>query len=476
MRLIPLLLLLLAPLISARPADFEALLPAGSQLGMIVLSEKGAILTEHQADTLMVPASTVKLITATAAWLSLGESFRYETELLGQTNGGALLSGDLTLKMRGDPTLTRADLFRLFSSLKRQGIEVIQGDLVVDGTVFAGYDRAKGWPWDDLGICFSAPASAYILDHGCADIRLATRGGNVTIEKPAHLPLDIDNQVRFGPTSNACPLEMDRLGSNRYALSGCTERSLPMSIAIDDPKIYLQAVLRQQLLELGITLQGIVRFGPGQGEVIAVHRSAPLTELVRELLHESDNQISDSLLRTLGQKRYGQGRYALGVDAAINSIKPLGLDLSHAELMDGSGLSRYNLVTPRQLADLLMLWQQHPALAGLAEQLPVAGVSGTLTHRPGVQNVKGLLRAKSGSFGQVANLAGLLETPQGEHWVVVQMINGLVGQPAQRRQQLKEFESLWYQCLLSRCIPDLQKPVAAADNANKAQQNSGNSS
>ncbi len=472
MRLISCLLLLLSPLTFAQPADFATLLPAGSQVGLVVMDAKGEVIAEHRADTLMVPASTVKLITATAAWLTLGESFRYETALRGQHGGGPILRGDLTLSMQGDPTLTRADLFRLLGQLKRKGITTINGDLIVDGTVFSGYDRAKGWPWDDLGICFSAPASAYILDHGCADVRLTLRGSKVTLEKPAHLPLDIDNEVRVGPASDRCPLEMARLGANRYALSGCTERSLPLSLAIDDPKSYLQAVLRQQLLELGITLKGLVRFGPGSGAVLAQHRSEPLPGLSRELLHESDHQISDSLLRTIGQHRYGQGRYALGVQASINALKPLGLDLSGAELMDGSGLSRYNLVSPRQLGHLLALWQSHPSLKGLTGMLPVAGVSGTLAHRPGTRDIKGLLRAKTGTFGQVANLAGILETPNGEEWVVVQMVNGLVGQPAQRRQQLAEFEALWYQCLLSRCLPSLQETVASADNPDNQSQRS----
>ncbi|MBY5920376.1 D-alanyl-D-alanine carboxypeptidase/D-alanyl-D-alanine-endopeptidase [Ferrimonas balearica] len=464
MRLISTLLLLLSPLTLAQPADFATLLPQGSQLGLVVMNDQGKVIAEHQADTLMVPASTVKLITATAAWLTLGESFRYETELRGQVNGGAVMRGNLTLTMRGDPTLTRADLFRLIGELRRQGVKVIEGDLIIDGTVFSGYDRAKGWPWDDLGICFSAPASAYILDHGCADVRLTLRGDKVALEKPAHLPLDIDNDVRIGPETEHCPLEMSRLGANRYVLYGCTERSKALSLAIDDPRSYLQAVLRQQLLELGITLKGVVRFGTGEGDVLASHRSAPLPDLIRELLHESDNQISDSLLRTLGQKRYGQGRYALGVEASINALKPLGLDLSGAALMDGSGLSRYNLLSPRQLAELLMLWQTHPALKGLSDKLPVAGVSGTLAHRPGTRDIKGLLRGKTGTFGQVANLAGVLETPSGDQWVVVQMVNGMVGQPAQRRARLAEFESLWYQCLLSRCLPSLQESVASADN------------
>ncbi|MBY6095090.1 D-alanyl-D-alanine carboxypeptidase/D-alanyl-D-alanine-endopeptidase [Ferrimonas balearica] len=463
MRLISSFLLLLTPWVYATPADFESLLPTGSQAGLVVMNQQGKTLAAHNADTLMVPASTVKLFTATAAWVSLGPQFRYQTELMGQSGAGTI-RGDLTLKMRGDPTLTRADLYRLLSHLPRQGVRHIDGDLVVDGTVFAGYDRARGWPWDDLGICFSAPASAYILDHGCADVRLTLRAGKVTVEKPAHLPLDIDAQVRAAPSSDACPLEMARLGANRYTLSGCTERSLPLSLAIDDPKSYLRAVIRQQLLELGVSLRGVIRFGPGQGPVIARHQSEPLPELIRELLHDSDNQISDSLLRTLGQHRYGQGRYALGVDASMAALRELGLDMRHSELIDGSGLSRYNLVTPRQLAQLLALWQHHPKLEGLEELLPVAGVSGTLAHRPGTRDVKGLLRAKTGTFGQVANLAGLLETQSGEQWVVVQMVNGLVGRPATRKQKLNEFESLWYQCLLSRCLPELQPSLSSADN------------
>ncbi|MBY5991637.1 D-alanyl-D-alanine carboxypeptidase/D-alanyl-D-alanine-endopeptidase [Ferrimonas balearica] len=468
MRYFFLLALLIGQPAWGSPTDFQALLPKGAQMGLLVLDDQGSVLSAHQADTLMLPASTIKLFTATAAWLELGADFRYHTELSGPKVTGGLLRGDLTLTMRGDPTLTRADLFHLFSQLRRQGVERIDGDLIIDGLSFEGYDRARGWPWDDLGICFAAPASAYILDHGCAHVRLVGNAQRSSVQKPAHLPITVDSQVRLTGFEKACPLEMDRLGDNRYRLRGCANRNTPLALAIQDPAPYLTEVVKQQLAELGLSLKGQIRFGAGGGAVLVRHQSEPLESLLRTLLHDSDNQLSDSLLRTLAQARLGRGSFQMGAEVMNQSLKRhLGLDLSQAELVDGSGLSRYNLVTPNQLGQLLHHWQHSPKLHGLSELLPVAGVSGTLKHRAGTQPVKGLLRAKSGSFGQVANLAGFLDTQAGDTLVVVQMVSGLVGDEAARRAQLTEFEQLWYGCLVNRCLPELQRQAQLADTQDK---------
>ncbi len=441
-------------------ADFKTLLPQGSQMALLITDTGGTPLYEHNADRQMIPASTLKLVTATAAWLELGESFRFITDFRGPSPVMGQVPGNLVLMMRGDPTLRRADLARMVQQLALQGITQINGDLILDGDKFAGYDRAPGWPWDDLGICYASPASAIMLDRNCVNVGLAKRANRFVVQKPAHLPITVEHQLRLTPTSALCPLEMDRQPQNHYILRGCLEQPTTLAIAISDPHHYVTEILRQQLSEAGIRVRGSIRIGKGDSagqSVLAQHQSPPLGTLLRRVLEDSDNALSEALLRTVAHSVHGQGGSFQGGILAVRQIlsEQLGIDLSNSDLFDGSGLSRYNLISARQLAAVLRAWHQDPRLASLRPLLPVAGESGTLQWRAGLTPIPGKLAAKSGSFKQVRNLAGYLQQQDGTPLIVIQLVNGLVGDQQKIAMELSQFEQNLYRCLTKDCMSSL---------------------
>ncbi|WP_051201832.1 D-alanyl-D-alanine carboxypeptidase/D-alanyl-D-alanine-endopeptidase [Ferrimonas senticii] len=430
--------------------DFAALLPAGSQMGFVLMQPDGTVTASHNGDQLLLPASTLKLVTATAAWLQLGESFRFTTTIeTGEITDG-VANGDLVIRMSGDPTLKRPDLFRLVRELKNQGLHTINGNIRFDDSLFRGYNRAPGWPWDDLGICFSAPISQVMLDGNCAHIRLTLAGNKVVLNKPSHLPLDIRSEVTLGAMGPLCPLEMD-IDGKQYQLRGCTDRPLSLALALDAPKGYVTEVLKQQLAEVGITVKQQSKVRKLPTHEVARHQSAPLPELLNHVLAKSDNQISDSLLRTLGQQRAGIGSFEGGIMAVKAIVKEqLGLELSAADIYDGSGLSRYNLISPMMLAQLLQRWQQ-PQLAPLMAMLPIAGKSGTLRYRASLRGLEGQVTAKTGTFKQVSNLAGFVGEGDNQQ-IVVQFVTGINATNGNAKQQVHEFEQALFQCVLNDCF------------------------
>ncbi|GAA5187995.1 D-alanyl-D-alanine carboxypeptidase/D-alanyl-D-alanine endopeptidase [Ferrimonas gelatinilytica] len=442
-------------------ADFKTLLPLGSQMALLITDTDGNPLYEFNADRQMIPASTLKLVTATAAWLELGESFRFVTEFRGPRPVMDQLPGDLVLMMRGDPTLRRADLSYMVQTLAREGVRQINGDLILDGHLFDGYDRAPGWPWDDLGICYASPASAVMLDKNCATVAIRKRANRLSLQKPAHLPISVEQELRLAPTSSLCPLEMDRKPENHYTLRGCLNEPTTLAIAVTDPHHYVTEILYQQLSAAGIRLHGEIRVGEGQpGQpVLAQHQSAPLSTLLRRVLEDSDNALSEALLRTIAHSFHHQGGSFPGGIVAVKQIlrKQLGIDLSNSDLFDGSGLSRYNLISARQLAQVLMAWQQDPRLAELRNLLPIAGESGTLKWRSGLKPISGKLAAKSGSFKQVRNLAGYLQREGDSPLIVIQLINGLVGDQKTIAMELSQFEQNLYRCITEDCMSSLNQ-------------------
>lgn len=439
-----LILLLLAPVVHAQ--EWKKLLdqaPAGSQLALIVapLNSTGALHIDYRGDTLLPPASTLKLFTATAAELKLGPDYRFQTRLWQRgTLQGGRWQGDLLLEFSGAPDLTQAQLNQLLTGLSRQGVREITGDILLDTSRFTGYDRAHGWPWNNLGVCYSAPVSALTLEGNCIQASLKNQGSGQPARffVPAHQPIQVTSDVRVLPEEQIeqqlCELEVKLGPGNRYQLSGCiSDRRdvMPLKFAINDPIAHGKARVRQELSRLGIVLRGDILPGKREPETgwqtLAQVESAPLAELLEQAIQKSDNLIADLLLKTLPTADGEPGSFALGVRALKSIIlEHTGVDLHLAALSDGSGLSRDNLIQARQLAELLRWLAAHPEMQSF-QALPVSGTSGTLKYRGSTRKppLKGAIRAKTGTVNGSRNLAGYIDTASGERYLFVLLLSSI---------------------------------------------------
>ncbi|MGD9859653.1 MAG: D-alanyl-D-alanine carboxypeptidase/D-alanyl-D-alanine-endopeptidase [Marinobacterium sp.] len=436
------ILLLLAPVVHAQEwKKILDLAPEGSQMALVVapLSTTGALEIDYRGDTLLPPASTLKLFTATAAELTLGPDYRFPTRLWqrGQQQGGRW-QGDLLFEFTGAPDLSVAQLGELLTQLRQQGVREIEGNILLDTSRFSGYDRAHGWPWNNLGVCYSAPVAALTLEGNCIQASLNSRGSGKPARffVPAHQPIEVTSSVMVLPEEQIeqqlCELEA-RLGpGNRYHLSGCISDQrdvLPLKFAINDPVAHGKARIRQELSRQGIVLRGdIVPGALGSGwQLLAQVQSAPLAELLQQTLQRSDNLIADLLLKTLPIHSGEAGSFASGVRAMKTIIRQhTGVDLHLAALSDGSGLSRDNLIQARQLANLLRWLAAHSELHSY-QSLPVSGASGTLKYRASTRQppLQGAIKAKTGTVNGSRNLAGYIDTASGERYVFVLLLSSI---------------------------------------------------
>ena len=436
------ILLILAPVVHA--SEWKSLIdqaPEGSQVALVVepLSASAPLQIHYRDDRFLPPASTLKLFTATAAELALGRDYRFATRLWqrGQQKGGQW-NGDWLLQFSGAPDLTRQQLADLLDVLRQRNIREIKGDLLLDTSHFSGFDRAIGWPWNNLGVCYSAPAAALTLEGNCVAASLTNRGPQrpARFYVPPHQPVEVTADVEVVTPrqmdDRLCTLE-SRVGpGNRYQLSGCMSNQrevLPLNFAINDPVAYGKALVQQELKRLGIVLRGEVKTGTREGDwqQVAEVYSAPLEQLLTTMLQDSDNLIADLVFKNLGSLTGQPGSFARGERQLKEVINQhTGIDMTLARLEDGSGLSRDNLVQARQLADLLQWLAQHPEMV-THEALPVSGQNGTLKYRRSTRQppLKGAIRAKSGTVNGTRNLAGYMDTASGERYVFVLMISGL---------------------------------------------------
>lgn len=414
-----LILLLLFPLgAQARTGDLQARLaellgaPAwqGARVGVLALRLDGQVLLERDADLRLVPASGLKVVTAAGALRALGAEHRFRTSLLADGPlRGPVLEGDLVLQGGGDPTLSAGDLQALAGGAAACGLRRVRGRLVADpGPPSPPF--GPGWAWEDVPAGFSAEVSGLTVDRGRFDLLL--RPGSVgepplVAGPPALDCLGLQNQARTVAAGQPSTWELLRLpGRPGTLLVGdipADEAPEPTSVSVPDPALCAGRAALAALRQRGIGVEGPVVVGRGRGTLLASHDSEPLPGILEDALAESDNLVMEVLFR-----------------AAPGASAGLDLPEASARIVDGSGLSRYNLLTARAMVHVLATTPELVAL------LPRNG-QGTLRGRLGDGAAAGRVRAKTGSMGGVSCLAGYLDPDQPERTVAFAVIsNGFV--------------------------------------------------
>jgi len=408
-----------------------------AHVGLIVqVAETGEVLYEVQAEKLFVPASNTKIVTAAVALDVLGPGFRWETTLAadGPVVDG-VLQGDLWIIGGGDPTLTREDVYSWPGLLARAGIRRIDGDILGDDRAFEGPQWGQGWFWHEIYASWAAGVSALQVRPNTVRARLVPAGSvgrpaAFELEEPGpSLPLEV--QVRTGAPGSGVrlryepPPEGGDVVMTGWIPAGDTVK---LHLATGHPTLYLLAHVERALAQAGIEVEGAVRRAidaapprdPTWSQVIV---SDSLGAVVAEMLKPSDNQMAESILRTVGLEMAGEGTAEAGLEIAGDVLQRWGIEPGAMSLSDGSGLSRYNRIAPSAMARLLRAMWRHPQYGILLDAMPIAGVDGTLKRRlagtPGEDNV----RAKTGSLAAARALSGYLTDGSGETLVFSLMVN-----------------------------------------------------
>jgi D-alanyl-D-alanine carboxypeptidase/D-alanyl-D-alanine-endopeptidase (penicillin-binding protein 4) len=188
-----------------------------------------------------------------------------------------------------------------------------------------------------------------------------------------------------------------------------------------------------------ITFKGEIIEGatPEGSKIVSTHFSKPLSDLIRDMLKNSDNQIAGILLKTIGAHYYHKPTNWEKSVEALKTILAQGtkIDLNNSVIVDGSGVSRYNLITPDQISTLLnTVFHDKKITKPYIESLPVAGKDGTLQDR--MKDLKGKVYAKTGSMTGVESLSGYIQT---KHHSVLSFVI-LMNNFSMTENQAREFE------------------------------------
>ncbi|HZM35946.1 MAG TPA: D-alanyl-D-alanine carboxypeptidase/D-alanyl-D-alanine-endopeptidase [Burkholderiales bacterium] len=377
----------------------------------------------------MNPASVMKLVTTYAALELLGPAHRWRTELW-------LDGGDLILRGTGDPKLNYESFWMMLRGLRARGVREIRGDVLLDRSYFA---PTAGEPIDDEQYRpYNVAPDALLVNFKSLRFVFAPDGERVRIFVEPDLPgLELINGLRLG--SGPCPegrafrhlIEAAFVSSPapRAAFSGtypleCGERDL--NVALYSPEDYVAGMIRHLWSEMGGTWNGRVRDGtvPATAQLVHVHESPPLAEIVRDTNKFSNNVMARQLYLTLGAALSGPPGTPEGAQRAVRQWLVLKNILAPELVIEnGSGLSRVERASAATIAALLQEAWHSPVMPEFIASLPVVAVDGTMRKRLHYERIAGSAHLKTGLLSDVRSMAGYVLDRSGRRHAVVMVVN-----------------------------------------------------
>ncbi|MBZ0199166.1 MAG: D-alanyl-D-alanine carboxypeptidase/D-alanyl-D-alanine-endopeptidase [Ignavibacteriaceae bacterium] len=411
---------------------------SNAEWGVFIQSlETGEYFYKKNEDKLLMPASNLKLFTTAAGLILLGSEYKFKTNIYSRGSiDGSILRGDLIVQGRGDPTISgrfyKDDMLKVFNiwidSLLEIGIDEIDGNLIGDDTEFDDLGLGAGWSWDYESNWFAAQSSAISFNDNCIDIVLKA---NKKTKQPliSFMPETkyavIINKVNVVSGDSATNIDAYReRGTNVITVFGSInlKDSIKIFVTVNNPTQYAMVVLQEVLNERGIKVTGYPididnMTKPLDYKKLAklfTHYSVPLKEIVKVINKNSQNFFAEQLLKTIGLEKEGFGTIENGVTAADVVFEEMGINPDRMMMVDGSGLSRLNLVTPRQIVTLLNHMYKSDVFIPFYNTLPIAGIDGTIGTRMKGTRAENNVRGKTGYLGSARSLSGYVFTGDGE--------------------------------------------------------------
>lgn len=376
------------------------------------------------ADRPLRPASNMKLVTTAAALVLLGPEFQFDTrfEAAGAIDEGTL-RGDLVVRAAADPLYERdgnGDVEKLFApaiaALRDNGITRVAGDLVLDEATFVAPGPGPEWPdVNQHGNEYCALAAAFSVNRGCvtANVTPAEIGAAARV---GVFPRDHGWAENLGVRTEAggkVTIQMHARPSGVLVKGTIGARSRPWSdaCAAPDPVAMFGHVLAGALERNGVVVEGAVRRerGAPPGQVVA-HLRTPLSQYLTAINTDSTNSVADQVFLASAYATSGFGTREAGQRATRAALDKLGVPSRELVQVDGSGLSRANRVTARQIAALIeaVLLRDEQSAMLYRDSLALAGETGTLDDRMKGTPARARVRAKTGFIAGTSALSGVV--------------------------------------------------------------------
>lgn len=426
------------------------------------------VLLAINPDKTFTPASVMKVVTTSAALEKLGSDFRFRTGVYtdGELQPDGTLNGNLILVGRGDPNLIdpygelidKSALQELTENLQTAGVKEVQGNLIGDDSYFNPTSSENGWSAQQLKSVYGAPVNALSINNNVVTVyaRSTKQKSLVAVSVDPRISyFRIRNLATTGTSKSKRTISARLIpGSKTIVVSGVLPRGRTFSrpLLVDKPSLITTLMFKEELKKHGITVSGnvdVIQSGDlpptprDQWNLLTEHVSPPLIRALEIINKRSENLHAEMLLRTLGAEFKATGTDAAGLQVVRDFLEEAGIETDKVRLNDGCGLSRENLITPRFQTSLLQFLSTRPYFDLFLNTLAISGTDGTLKNRMASEQVKGCIRAKTGSLHGVTTLSGYMTTKSGRNLAFSIFANNVNASMARVKKTIDEICTLF---------------------------------
>lgn len=352
-------------------------LPASTNVGIIIYNPLTQdTIFQKNAFISMTPASNTKLFTTATALSLLGGDFQLSTKIMSNDLKirDGIINGDIYIKGYGNSTFTSSDLEDMVNMIKAKGIKKINGRIIGDDTYFDDVYSRGDWITDEVANVSLPPISAIVID----------RNRVVTHKK-------VRRRIRS------------------------------FAANINDPPLYAAKLLKDKLISEGIAVTGLcIKGETPSNSVVLAESKIVLRDLIGLINKHSDNFLAECLFKTIGaESSQKQGNSFYSTQAITNFLEENGVYLKGTSIVDGSGISRFDQVTPISVAGTLeKMYFDIADFEDYYKSLSIAGVDGTLRNRFTGTSAENNLHGKTGTLDGISSLSGYLKTANGDDLII----------------------------------------------------------
>ncbi len=378
----------------------------------------------------MIPASTLKLVTSSAAADCLGKDYKFSTKLYKSTNN------DLYLVLGADPFLVSGDLSQLFETARNKNI-IEPKNIYIDDSIFDNVEWGEGWQWDDDLNPLMPKFSAYNLDDNMLKIEVIPNVNNTPasiVVKPFY-PLTFMNLVNtdIASANNVKLNRNNTISPNILNVSGTISKTQTFKIPVNNQKRYftlrLEDVIHSKKLEYASGIKNAQL--PEENIYLVDEVNHDISQALQVIIKNSNNLVAETLFKLAGAVySNGQGN----IDNSLSMLKQYqqtnGLLSDDIKIVDGSGVSKNNIMTADYMTKFLVFKAKSDDFETFKTYLPTAG-EGTLKTR--MLYFKDNLRAKTGTLSGASAIAGYITSRKGKVYAFDIMINDAKTLPADKK-------------------------------------------
>lgn len=430
----------------------------------IMDAKSGTTIREFNSEISLIPASTLKVITTSAALGILGKDYNYKTtfytyeELDNETKKNKT---HLLIKGSGDPSFNSSYfnnsdsifLKNLITKIKEKIPNKLNGNIIIDNSILS--DKIPGtWIWSDIGNYFGSGANG--LSYKDNKFSIYFESGNegsdaiIADVKPNYYKnvISISSQVKAYGTEDEAFVYGAPDSYTKY-VSGTippNKKNYEVEAQAPNPALYfgqelLNELKKQQLISDGsIAINNNKQLNPSNQKLIYTYSSPKLDKIVYYTNVKSNNHYAESLLKTIGATKTGkQGTTENGIEVVKKFWSSRGVDVTGLYMSDGSGLSRANSVTTKLQATILSkMYRDSSLYESFYNSLPIAGKNGSMTNIGKGTFIENNMRAKTGYINRARGYCGYVKTKSGKELAFSVLFNNYNCTPKEMKLKIEK--------------------------------------